>query len=236
LTGVITSSSTAVATASQLAATDDNGQAIVQINTIAVGTTQITAAFDGVVSNPTVVSAIENINRGSVALTPSTTTVEIGRTVQFIGGIEGITNPAFNWSVVSGAGTISSSGLYTAPTTEGTARIRAQYTLDAALVAEAVITITVPATVSVVTMMTSWRSNSAPFANQQLDYFVFTNNDILISSGTSTTNSLGQLELTLPAIYAGQAVLVVVNNLDASMSTAGKVHSQQVITVPSLPE
>jgi hypothetical protein len=78
----------------------------------------------------------------------------------------------------------------------------------------------------------TWTLNGAPFANQSLDYWVVSSTDELIISGTTTTNINGVLTITMPASYSGQKVLVVVNNLDSSMNTAGKRHSQRVVQLP----
>jgi hypothetical protein len=55
----------------------------------------------------------------SVAVTPATSTVAVGKTQQFTATVTGTSNTAVTWSVAGGAanGTISSAGLYTAPST-----------------------------------------------------------------------------------------------------------------------
>ena len=55
----------------------------------------------------------------SVAVTPATSTVGIGKTQQFTATVTGTSNTAVTWSVAGGAanGTVSSGGLYTAPST-----------------------------------------------------------------------------------------------------------------------
>jgi hypothetical protein len=67
----------------------------------------------------------------SVDVTPATATLNTGTTRQFSAiaydqfGLSMLTQPSFTWSIFSGGGSISSSGLYTAPATAGTATIRA---------------------------------------------------------------------------------------------------------------
>ena len=59
----------------------------------------------------------------SVSISPSSATVPVGLTVQFTGTVNGSNNPVVNWQVNgvaggnSSVGTISTAGLYTAPTT-----------------------------------------------------------------------------------------------------------------------
>lgn len=67
----------------------------------------------------------------SVAVSPPTTTVNTGGTRQFTAqgldqfGSSLASQPAFTWSVVSGAGSVSGSGLYTAPPATGAAKVQA---------------------------------------------------------------------------------------------------------------
>src|SRR5262249_31061143 len=67
----------------------------------------------------------------SISVTPATATVATGGTQQLGAaavdrlGAAWANHPAITWSLASGAGTLSSTGLYTAPTTTGTAVIQA---------------------------------------------------------------------------------------------------------------
>jgi aryl-phospho-beta-D-glucosidase BglC (GH1 family) len=86
-----------------------------------------------------------------VVVTPSTTGVTTGSTRQFTAqavdqfGNSLASQPAFTWSV-SGAGTVSTTGLYTAPTTAGTATVKAT---SGSFSGSAAVTVTAPPTVSV---------------------------------------------------------------------------------------
>ena len=57
----------------------------------------------------------------SVTINATTTTVPTNRTLTFTATVKGTTNQAVTWSIQEGSagGTISSSGLYTAPATAG---------------------------------------------------------------------------------------------------------------------
>ena len=67
----------------------------------------------------------------SIGVAPSSTPVTINTTKQFSAtaydqfGVALSTQPTFTWSVVSGGGSVSSSGLYTAPATAGSATVQA---------------------------------------------------------------------------------------------------------------
>ncbi|MBU0637973.1 MAG: Ig-like domain-containing protein [Planctomycetes bacterium] len=71
----------------------------------------------------------------SVAILPATATVTIGQTQQFTANVENATNLAVTWSIDKGPawGTMSASGLYTAPATAPTP---AQVTITATSVAD----------------------------------------------------------------------------------------------------
>jgi len=67
----------------------------------------------------------------SIAVSPATTTINIGTTKQFAAvardqfGNAMATQPSFTWSVSSGGGSITSTGLFTAPTAAGTSVVGA---------------------------------------------------------------------------------------------------------------
>lgn len=67
----------------------------------------------------------------SIAVSPATTTINIGTTKQFAAvardqfGNAMATQPSFTWSVSSGGGSITSTGLFTAPTSAGTSVVGA---------------------------------------------------------------------------------------------------------------
>lgn len=67
----------------------------------------------------------------SIAVSPATTTINIGTTKQFAAvardqfGNAMATQPSFTWSVSSGGGSVTSTGLFTAPTSAGTSVVGA---------------------------------------------------------------------------------------------------------------
>jgi hypothetical protein len=82
---------------------------------------RVTITDAGGLSTTSTVSVTVNQTLTSIAVAPGAVTLTDGATQQFTGtamdqfGNALSTQPAFTWSVVSGSGTISSSGLYTAP-------------------------------------------------------------------------------------------------------------------------
>jgi len=81
----------------------------------------------------------------AVSLSPTTASVAAGATRQFTATVTGTSNLAVNWSVQeAGGGTVSASGLYTAPATAGTYHVKATSAADGTKVATATVTVTPP--------------------------------------------------------------------------------------------
>lgn len=87
----------------------------------------------------------------SVTLSPATVTLEVGTTQQFNATVNGASTKTVLWSILEGAngGNITSTGLYTPPSTPGTYRVVATSTADAGKSATAVVTVIEPITVTV---------------------------------------------------------------------------------------
>src|ERR1700751_1191506 len=87
--------------------------------------------------------------KSSVAISPISATVQVGLSQQFTATVSGTTNPAVNWlvnGVASGnssVGTISSTGLYTAPSSVPTSpvTVTAQSAANSASLANATVPI-----------------------------------------------------------------------------------------------
>ncbi|MDP2875950.1 MAG: M4 family metallopeptidase [Holophaga sp.] len=76
----------------------------------------------------------------SVAITPTTSTIQTGATQQFTASVTGSTNTAVTWTATGG--TVSTSGLYTAPATAGTYTVKATSAADTTKSASATVTVT----------------------------------------------------------------------------------------------
>jgi len=85
----------------------------------------------------------------TVAINPTTASVKTGATFQFSASVVGSTNTAVTWTTTGG--TVSSTGLYTAPATAGTYTVKATSVADSTKSATATVTVT-PTTGVVVTM------------------------------------------------------------------------------------
>ena len=82
----------------------------------------------------------------SVAIVPSTATVPEGGSLSFLATVKGVADTTVTWSVQEGAtgGSITSSGVYTAPNTLGTYDVVATSVADPTAIASAVVTIELP--------------------------------------------------------------------------------------------
>jgi hypothetical protein len=78
----------------------------------------------------------------AVAISPTAPSVPVNGTQQFTATVTGSSNTSVTWSVQSGGGTVSGSGLYTAPGATGSAVVRATSVADNTKFAEATVTIT----------------------------------------------------------------------------------------------
>jgi aryl-phospho-beta-D-glucosidase BglC (GH1 family) len=106
-------------------------------NTSATFTKAGAYSFVVTIANPGGMSVASNVNvtvaqaLTSVAVSPGSATVAPGGTQQFIAqGLDQFGSaispqPSITWSVASGLGTVSSAGLYTAPSTTGAAAVKA---------------------------------------------------------------------------------------------------------------
>src|SRR5207248_2231973 len=93
---------------------------------------QVTITNPGGRSTSSIVTVVVNQTATSVGITPSSMTVETGMTSTFAAGTldqfgAAMTagQPAVTWSVTNGGGSVSSSGVYTAPAVTGSATISA---------------------------------------------------------------------------------------------------------------
>jgi hypothetical protein len=100
-----------------------------------LGTHTITAAT---VANAAI-TASASVTVTTLSIAPTTATLIGGTTQQFTVTMPGVTNPTITWSAA--AGTVSSSGLYTAPSQVGNYNVTATSSLNPALTASAAVSV-----------------------------------------------------------------------------------------------
>jgi RHS repeat-associated protein len=97
-------------------------------------------------SSATATATVDLLPSITVTITPSTATVAAGQSLQFTASVSNSSNAAVTWTIApSGAGTVSASGLYTAPasiTAEQTVTVTATSQADTAQSASVVVTLT----------------------------------------------------------------------------------------------
>jgi len=92
-------------------------------------------------SDPASVTVMTPADPVSIAVTvaPTTANVQVGKTQQFTATVTGTTNLGVNWTAT--AGTISATGLFTAPTTTGLVTVTASSVADTTKSASASVTV-----------------------------------------------------------------------------------------------
>src|SRR6202166_1676732 len=87
------------------------------------------------------------LNSVSVSVSPTTASLQVNQQKQFAATISGTNNTAVTWT--ASGGTVTSGGLYTAPSSAGTYNVTAASAADSTKSASAVVTVSQPAQVSV---------------------------------------------------------------------------------------
>ena len=142
----------------------------------------------------------------AVSVTPATATLYQGQTQQFTATVTNTTNTAVTWT--ASVGTISASGLYTAPSgiaTQQTATVTAKSAADATKTATATITLMPPVAVSVSpTTATLYASNTQQFTATVTNT---TNTAVTWTASVGTISASGLY--TAPASIATQQTSTV---------------------------
>ena len=126
----------------------------------------------------------------SVSVTPSTVSIQTGGTQQFTATVTGLANTAVTWSATGG--TVSITGLYTAPTAAGTYTVTATSASDSSESATATVTVTttpVPIGISITPLLASLTAGGT----QQFTATVTgtTNTSVTWSASGGTVSSTG---------------------------------------------
>ncbi len=106
----------------------------------------------------------------AVAVTPSSASVAVSKSQQFTASVTGTTNTAVTWSVTGGAanGTVSASGLYTAPSTvPNPAQVKVTATSQADATKSGSANVTVTAVSSGIVLVSPSTATVANFGTQQ---------------------------------------------------------------------
>lgn len=180
-------------------------------------------AISSAETNPTgtaVVTISSSSGTPTVSLLPGNSAVPSGMSVQFTAAVTGSTNTGVNWSVngvaggSSALGSISASGLYSAPTTvpaPATVVVTATSQADASQAASTTLTIT--------------SSNTAP---------LFVNLGPNGNGGTANTNFYNELLTSVTVCLPGTQNCQVIPNILVDTSSVGlRVLNSALTTVPA---
>jgi len=90
---------------------------------------------------------VSNVSSVSVSVSPTTASLQVSQQMQFTATMSGTTNTAVTWT--ASGGTVTSGGIYTAPSSAGTYTVTATSAADSTKSASAVVTVSQPVQVSV---------------------------------------------------------------------------------------
>jgi subtilase family serine protease len=148
----------------------------------------------------------------SVSVTPTKATLAVNATQQFSAtaldqfGVAMATQPTFAWSVTPGAGTISASGLYTAPSTAATDTIQASVTVGGNTITGSTSVTVVNQSATTTTLTGGPITYTRRAAMQTLTIQVF-------PPPGSTTQPTGTVELIYNGTVLGTATLQIINGV-----------------------
>src|ERR1022692_3381563 len=153
----------------------------------------------------------------AVSLSPSSTNLATGATQQFTATVTGTTNTAVTWS--ASCGTVTASGLYTAPTAAGSCSVTATSQADTTKSASATVAVTTP--VVAVSISPTSASMLISGTQQFTAYITGTSNTAVTWSttgGTVSTNSLYSAPAT-----AGTYTVTATSQADTTKSASAIV-------------
>lgn len=177
----------------------------------------------------------------AVSLTPSTASVTTGTTSQFAASVTGSSITAVTWSVQEGSigGTVSASGLYTAPATAGTFHVKAVSVADNTKSATATITVIAPTPPPIVAV--SVTPSTASVTTGAASQFTAS---VTGSSNTAVTWSIQEGStggaVSASGLYTAPAMpgtfhVVATSNADTTKSATGTIAVTITPVTPPVP-
>jgi hypothetical protein len=189
-----------------------------------------TSVADSAKSAVAVITLIPPAPPVSVSVSPASVSLGQGQSQQFAAAVTGATNTAVTWSLSAPVGTVSASGLYTAPATisaQQTVQVIATSVADPSRRASASITLTPPPPAIAVTVtpasVTLQPGQTAQFsANVPVTWSLSAPVGSISATGLYTAPAASQTSLTSSA--TSQTVLVVARSTaDPSLSATARV-------------
>jgi hypothetical protein len=164
----------------------------------------------------------------TITISPGSTSVQAGASQQFTTTVTGTANTAVTWAGTGG--TITSSGLYTAPYTPGTYSLTATSVADTTQSASATVTVIAPVSVSI----NPTASSVAPGNTQQFSATVSgsTNSSVTWTASGGAISSSGLY--TAPSI-SGTYLVTATSVADSSKSASATVTVSAPVSVSVTP-
>lgn len=173
----------------------------------------------------------------SVTVSPTTLSLDTGQTWPFEAYLNSAADPAVTWSVSVGAGAVDANGIYTAPSTGGTANVRATLTGEPTKYAEAVITLNLAGVVALSpASATKYVGEAQQFAatldgspTEDVVWSVFAGGGTVSRQGWFTTPSAAGWAtvratwMNNVAVYADAVVTVVAPETDITVVSGGLI-------------
>jgi hypothetical protein len=150
----------------------------------------------------------------TVAVDPATVTVPAGGSVTFAAAVSGSTTRSVTWSVAEGAscGTVTSAGVYTAPSAAATCTVVATSQADASKSASATVTVSAPVVPSAVAIAVSPATVTLDACKGQVFTATVTNASntavtwSIVEAGAGTVTSGAYVAPSTPGTYHVMAV------------------------------
>jgi len=187
----------------------------------AAGTFSVTATSAADATKSAAATVTVSVPVVAIALSPGSASLATGATQQFTAAVTGSSNTAVTWSATGG--TVSTAGLYTAPSTAGTFTVKAVSAADATKSATASVTVSVPVQHSATL---TWSPESTV-----VGYNVYRGS---VSGGPYTminTSLNAPTNYTDFNVQAGQSYFYVVTSVDSS-GTESPFSSQVTAAIP----
>src|SRR5438132_2442316 len=175
----------------------------------------------------------------SVSISPGSATVMAGQTQQFSATVTGSSNTAVMWSVdgVSGgngaSGTISATGLYTAPSAAGTHRVTATSAADASKSASATVTVTAASAALIVAPSSvrvaaggsvQFSAKDASGATAAVTWSVDS-----VNGGNNSVGSISGLGVYTAPVNAGTHTVTAASTANAGLTASAQVLPPNVV-------
>jgi hypothetical protein len=171
-------------------------------------------------------AALNRASTVSVSVSPTSASLQIGQQEQFAATVIGSTNTAVTWT--ASGGTVTSSGLYTAPSSAGTYTVTATSAADSTKSASAVVTVSQPVQVSVSISPTT--ASLSTGAQKQFTALVSGSTNTAVtwtaSGGTVTVGGL----YTAPS-SAGTYTVIASSAADSTKSASAVITVSQPVQV-----